>query len=120
METLQVGHIYDIRLSKILSLSPTVLCVKLLSPLNPVQQLSPQVRLDSFLPNLGCGSVQQVLDILLRETESEGTRWKMLVKCADLVEVFLMTNFSCTLLSYLLVSLQLGRLADRLSDSLPN
>ena len=64
METLQVGHIYDIRLSKILSLSPTELRVKLLSPHNPAQQLSPLVRLDSFLPHLGCASVQQVWDIL--------------------------------------------------------
>ena len=94
MDTLQVGHIYDIRLSKILSLSPTELRVKLLSPHNPAQQLSPLVRLDSFLPHLGCGSVQQV--------------W-------ELVKEFLMTSSSCTLLSDLLVSLQLGRLADRLS-----
>ena len=113
METLQVGHIYDIHLSRILSLSPTVLCVKLLSQHSPAQQ----VRLDSFLPHQGCRSAQQVWDTLLRKIESEGKQWKMLVKYADrdtavLVELFLMSRSSCTSLSDLLVSLQLGRHAD--------
>ena len=98
--------------------------MKLLSPHNPAQQLSPLVRLESFLPHLGCGSAHQVWDILLRATESEGTQLKMLIKYADRditvsVEVFLMTSSCCTCLSDLLVSLQIGRLADSVSDSLP-